>query len=100
MPTRRVGELEKAVKSAVSGLSLLPQDSAAVELAITYARSVDSLQEPVSKSGPPLLAVLEALGMTPRGRTALLRGAKSSEQQPAGDPIDELRQRRARRSTG
>jgi len=78
----------------VEVLALAPVDQAAVQLALTYAAAVDA-GEPVEKVGPPLLAVMEALGMTPRARAALAKGVTSAG--PSASPLDELRARRAAR---
>jgi hypothetical protein len=87
--------LVRAVQGAVDALALAPADRGAVQLALTYAAAVDA-GEPVEKVGPPLLAVMEALGMTPRARAALVKGG--SDAGPSTSPLDELRARRARRN--
>lgn len=99
-----------AVRRALAELTIAPADKAAAELALTYARRIDGIRDDggelvpgdLSKLGPPLLAVLEALGMTPRARAAQVKGAKD-ERQPEPDrkpvnPLDELRQRREQRA--
>lgn len=89
--------LVKAVEQAVEVLALTPADQGAVRLALTYAQAID-LGEPVEKVGPPLLAVLEALGMTPRARAAITKGGTSAS--PSASPLDELRAKRAARQRG
>jgi hypothetical protein len=89
--------LVEAVRGAVEVLALAPADQGAVQLALTYAAAVDA-GEPVEKVGPPLLAVLEALGMTPRARAALTKGVTNGV--PVASPLDELRARRAARQHG
>jgi hypothetical protein len=86
--------LVTAVRAAVKALSLAPEDQAAVQLAIRYAVAIDA-GEPVEKCGPPLLVVLEALGMTPKARAAVKGGTSAS---PSASPLDELRARRVRRN--
>lgn len=86
--------LVDAVRQGVETLELKPADQGAVQLALAYAVSVDSGEAPIEKVGPPLLAVLEALGMTPRAR-ANMKGVTSGG--PVADPLDELRARRAAR---
>lgn len=86
--------LVKAVQEAVEVLALAPADQAAVRLALAYATAIDC-GEPVEKVGPPLLAVMEALGMTPRARASLAKGVTSGS--TITSPLDELRARRSAR---
>jgi len=88
------GQLETAVRAALDAHHAQPADAGTVELALTYARGVD-LGDDLAKLGPPLLATLSALGMTPAARAAL---AKRGADDPAGNPLDELRARRAARA--
>lgn len=87
--------LVPVVQRALRDVPLTSADAAAAELAIHYAEQID-LGEDLIKIGPPLLAALESLGMTPRSRKSLVREAGSG---PAS-PLDELRQRRAERAAG
>lgn len=87
--------LVEAVTQGVEGLTLKPADQAAVRLALVYARAIDEGDAAVEKAGPPLLAALEALGMTPRAR-ANMKGVTSDG--PVANPLDELRARRAARA--
>lgn len=89
--------LADAVAGSLAGLALQSCDHAAAELAMVYALRIDD-GEPVEKLGPPLLAALEALGMTPRARAALVRKGESDV--PQRSPLDELRARREQRATG
>lgn len=66
-------------------------DAAAMELAMIYAEAID-LGGDVAKLGPPLLAALEALHLTPRARAS-----KGGTTVGGSSPLDELRARRARR---
>jgi len=88
------GDLETAVRAALDAHHTQPADAGAVELALTYARGVD-LGDDLAKLGPPLLATLSALGMTPVARAALAKGASG---ETATNPLDELRARRAARA--
>lgn len=68
------------------------EDRAAAELALTYARRIDAGDD-LAKLGPALLSVLEALHLTPRARNT--KGGATSG---GSSPLDELRNRRARRN--
>lgn len=85
-----------ALRAALKETPLRSADHATVELARRYAADIDAGGE-LGKLGPPLLACLTALGMTPAGRSAIL-GKGATDQQPATSPIDELRDRRKRRA--
>jgi hypothetical protein len=81
-------ELRQAVAAAEHGAEALVK--------IETALSVHSVH---SDLGPKLLATLDALGMTPKGRAAIIgKGAPTRE--PAASPLDELRARRAARAAG
>jgi len=86
--------LADAVRRALGAVPLTDADQAAAELAITYATQVDSGETELAKAGTGLLAVLEALGMTPRARKSLVKGAADGPT----SPLDELRQRRRQRA--
>lgn len=91
--------------SVLSGIEALgdvdPRDEACVELALSYARAMENgaLTERagfgIDTLGPKLLACLVQLRMTPQSRTAALGGNGASQTQKV-DPLDEIRQRRAR----
>lgn len=87
--------LHKITTEALTSAVLLPQDRAAVDLALRYATVIDGDPEALETVGPKLLAVLVALGMTPSGRGA--KGAKT-DAPPAVNPLDELAKRRAERT--
>lgn len=87
--------LVDAVRQGVEALNLKPADQAAVRLALAYAQAVDDGEAAVEKVGPPLLAALESLGMTPRAR-ANMKGVTSDG--PVANPLDELLARRAARA--
>lgn len=88
-----VEKLEAALKSA----QIRPEDAATVELALTYARSLDDGADP-ARVGPPFLACLTALGMTPAARAALA-GKGAGDDKPTASPLDELRAKRKARET-
>ncbi len=94
------GEVTRAVRSAVRkafGTSAAAQgrDVAAVRLALLYAAALDHDGEPCEacgspppelvKLGPLLLAVLESLCLTPRGRSAAAAAVP-----PARKPVNPL----------
>lgn len=84
-------KLLTAVRASVRELAPADVDRAAVELALHYARQLDTGGDS-AKLGPLLLSCLESLGMTPRSRRASTKGAAD-----ARNPLDELRERRDRR---
>jgi hypothetical protein len=88
--------LETSIRQALAELDAQPVDAGAVELALTYARAIDSGDE-LAKLGPALLAVLDALGMTPKARSAVAKGGAGATEHRS--PLDELRARRARRDS-
>lgn len=94
------GRVERAVVAAVEAADLDDdRDQAAVELAVSYARAIDG-EGDLPKNGGALLRVLDALLLTPKARLA----RKSTGPVPAPaeappNPLDELRERRAARST-
>ncbi|HYD83772.1 MAG TPA: hypothetical protein VEA63_06955 [Opitutus sp.] len=70
-------------------------DEAAVELARTYAASIDANPLMVGQLGGGLKAMLQELGMTPKARADLMGGKVA----PAANPsLDELRARREQRA--
>ncbi len=105
------GAVERAVRQAVSrglGNSVKQgRDVAAVRLALLYAVALDHDGTPCEacgspppelvKLGPLLLAVLDALCLTPRGRSA----AAAAVPDPGKvNPLDALRTKRAGRAAG
>lgn len=86
--------LTESVAEALDSLPAEPVDAAARELARVYARQIDDCPATLVDIGPKLLAVLESLGMTPRARAAATKGSTGGA---ARSPLDELRNRRARR---
>lgn len=85
--------IETSVNSAIG--DVVASDRAAADLAASYARAIDEGAE-LQKFGPLLLAALEALLLTPRARAAAMK--KGTDDEPTPNPLDELRERRARRN--
>lgn len=104
-----IGSLEKAVDNSVSHARWLEDsDSAAVELARTYARRIDrgtvefesgeltsTDYNKVLYLGPHLLNTLRALGATPEERKSLTEGTSMEV-----NPIDELKRKRRQKNAG
>lgn len=97
--------LVQVVTEALAAQPAEDRDAAAAELALTYARQIDG-HEPcdececqgggdLARLGPALLAVLEALHMSPRARNAAKKAVTSD--QPSANPLDQLAARRAGR---
>lgn len=82
-----------AVADALAAVTIGPVDAAAAELARAYAEQIEFGGD-LAKLGPPLLAALESLGMTPRSRKAIAGGSDDP------NPIDELLERRTRAGRG
>lgn len=81
-----------ALSETIRNLPTKPEDAAAIKLAETYARSIDGASdEPdvLRDLGPKLLAVLEALGASPRARAAL--AAKETGDVPGSAALEALR---------
>lgn len=92
-----MGDLEESVRKATG--KILARDQAVRELALTYARSIDTRGcnecghpgAELNRLGPALLAALEALQLSPRARKAVTPVAG----QPKTNPLDQLAARRA-----
>jgi hypothetical protein len=91
--------LTEALSAALAALDRKPEDAAAVALARLYAARLDSENADLVKEGPLLLSVLESLGMTPKGRAAVL-GKGGGKGAPPGNRLDELRAKRRARANG
>ncbi len=95
--------MSQAVDKALGATEHEAGDGAAGALVRLYAATIDDAAsqgtpqavETLRELGPKLLAALEALGMSPRARSAAMKGAPGG---PASSPLDELRQRRAGRA--
>jgi hypothetical protein len=70
------GLIGPAIRESVNELELGTEYLAAVRLARTYADLIDANKdaETLKELGPKLLAVLDSLGATPKGRAALSKG--------------------------
>ncbi len=89
--------MEQSVRASLEALEPDTRDQAARDLAVMYAGELDVNPEAIGELGPKLLAVLEALGMTPRARAA------ATKVPPGGvvrNPLDEMKARRAARAAG
>lgn len=84
--------LEQAVRDALAVKPAAPEDKAVAALALEYAKQLDE-GAAAEKVGPPLLAALEALHMSPRARGAAKKG--TADDKPSANPLDELAARRA-----
>lgn len=90
-------KLTRVLQRAIEGLETKAQDEAAIQLARLYAGQIDEDPGSLSKLGPLLLSVLESLGMTPKGRAAVLGKGGAQDAHPKRAVLDELRQRRTAR---
>ncbi|NIL41596.1 hypothetical protein HCB17_10730 [Salinispora arenicola] len=91
------GPMELSVRDALTARPAAerdPRDTATAQLALTYAQAIDTGAD-LAKVGPPLLAALEALRLSPRARAG---GKGVTGDTPAAGQLDELRSRRARKS--
>jgi hypothetical protein len=86
--------LRQRVDAALAAVTLTDADQGTAELARTYADQIDGMGD-LAKLGPPLLAALESLGLSPRARAAM-KGGKPDV--PRSGKLDELRERRNRKS--
>jgi len=90
--------LTPKLRAALRTVALSDADQAAAALAVHYAEAIDRGDaDDLVKLGTALLSALESLGMTPRARRSLVKGATRGG--PAS-PLDELRDRRGARGAG
>lgn len=87
--------LVEAVAEAVDDLDLATKDRGTAALALAYAATIEARGE-LDRMGLQLLAVFDALLMTPRARAIVNKGVTSVS--PVDNPLDELRKRRADRA--
>lgn len=99
MAAARYGPVCRALGEALKAVDRRPEDAAAVALARAYARQIDTDPGMLAKVGPPLLAVLVELGMTPKARAGVMKGGGSSDSNRRS-ALDELRAKRDRRANG
>lgn len=86
----------ECLAASVGTLQARPADAAVIRAAQEYAAELDAGGD-VTKLGPLYIACLTALGLTPAARAALAGRGVADEQQ-RGNPLDELRKRRAARA--
>ena len=91
----RKGRLELALERSLRALPIGREDHAAVELARSYARTIDTNGEMLNVVGRAFRETLEQLGMTPKARAAMAKG--EPQKPPAKSAVDEIRQRRESR---
>lgn len=87
--------LHASVTASLDALERDARDDAARALALTYAEQIDADPDLLTDLGPRLLAALDALGLTPKARTAITKGGAGA---PATNPLDQLRARREHRT--
>ena len=95
--------LVDSVRAGLAELEPLDvRDRAVADLAIRYAEGIDDAadwqdrqRDPLAELGPKLLAALAALGMTPAARKSVVDAKPDARR----SPLDELRARRAARSS-
>ena len=92
-----MGPLEASLREVGRQHEFSEMDLPLIELALSYAFAIDEGGD-LQKLGPPLLGALEALHLSPRARAAAMKGAKTNAPVSSGNPLDELRDRRARKS--
>ena len=85
------GQLASAVEASLVDV----QDEATAQLARTYAEQIDAGGD-LSKLGPPLLAALESMLLSPRARAAAKKAVTGAEH--TANPIDQLADRRRSRA--
>ena len=74
--------LTPAVNATLTNLEFDHADAGAVALARKYAAEIDNGDaETLEKLGPKLLAVLDALGATPRARALIQKGGAGGQAQ-------------------
>jgi hypothetical protein len=98
--------LRTALDASLKAAHPRPQDAAAVRLARQYAEQLDAAagrecdecdrSVDITRLGAVMLAVLDALGLTPAAR-AKQTGAAAAAAPPPASPLDELKGRRAAR---
>ncbi|MET7989847.1 hypothetical protein ABZU76_02950 [Amycolatopsis sp. NPDC005232] len=93
--------VSEALSASLGAVELRPEDQAAAQLARAYAAELDGNPEALAKVGPLLLACLESMGMTAKGRAAVLgKGGDRGEGKQRRSALDELRERRDARRAG
>jgi len=94
-PAAQPVTVEAALDRSLASMKLTPSDEAAQALAREYAKAIDGNPEMLAKVGARLLETLVELGMTPKARAAVMKGATP----PAGvSKLDELRAKREQKA--
>jgi hypothetical protein len=102
--------MRNRVDQALEAVELRESDGAAVELARRYADEIDRWEsgsgdpdyageDGLKVYGPKLLQALDALGLTPKARSAVTKGGVPNAS-AGSNPVDEIRERRAQRHHG
>lgn len=86
--------LVDAVTEAIEDLDLAQKDRGTAALALAYAVTMEAGGD-LDRMGLQLLAVFDALLMTPRARAIVNKGVTSVS--PSDNPVDEIKARRAKR---
>lgn len=108
----KYGPLESVVVASMAGSSWIePSDSAAIELARTYARRIDKASAEFESGdlsstdynkvlylGPHLLNTLKALGGAPEERAKLVEALKPTTEEV--DEVSAIRNKRRKRAAG
>lgn len=108
------GPMELSLLRALRAQRTQPADAAVVALALSYARALDAPRALMDVASGPMADLagvatlhqlggsyrqaLENLGLTPKARSAVMRGAPQSAE-PKASPLDELRAKREKRGT-
>lgn len=94
------GPIQQAFEDSIGEMSFEPKDRAAIELARHLASQMDVEEEsaPFVKLADSYLRTLESLQMTPRARALAQKGITANEPDKPQSRLDELRERRARKS--
>ncbi len=93
----RAPSVSRALVAALRAVPLGPEDQAATALAKGYAAGIDADRAELARLGPPLLAVLAALRMTPAARAAVVKGGAPGGGTDGG-PLGQLRALRGTRA--
>jgi hypothetical protein len=103
--------MRNRVDQALGAVELRESDGAAVELARRYADEIDQWErcsgdpdyageDGLKIYGPKLLQALDALGLTPKARSAVTKGGGASSASAGSNPVDQIRERREQRRQG
>lgn len=93
--------LAEAVVASLKAIPRKDVDAAAARLAHAYAAAIDAADDKadaLAALGPKLLAALDALGMTPKSRSAIVQGEVHDKPSPRAASISKLRARQEARA--